>query len=290
MSDKTAVAIIGGDARQAEMAEMFRKDGFDVRTFGLEKYTGKAHLTRATSILDAVRGTDCVILPLPINSGDKLNAPLADREIDFQEIFQLLEKQCVVGGRIPDEVEQKAMEYGVNLFDYYTREELIVANAIPTAEGAIAAAMRELDVTIHGISCLVLGFGRVGKILAKDLSGLGAHVTVAARKHSDIAWIGAYGHQAIRLRELPEKAGGYDLIYNTAPSLVLDRGILEKVKKDCLVIDLASKPGGVDFNAAGELGVKTLWLLSLPGKVAPVTSGLIVKNTVQNLLLERRMS
>jgi dipicolinate synthase subunit A len=71
---------------------------------------------------------------------------------------------------------------------------------------------------------------------------------------------------------------------------VLDRGILEKVKKDCLVIDLASKPGGVDFNAAGELGVKTLWLLSLPGKVAPVTSGLIVKNTVQNLLLERRMS
>ena len=32
--------------------------------------------------------------------------------------------------------------------------------------------------------------------------------------------------------------------------LILDDEILAKVKKDALIIDLASKPGGIDFDAA----------------------------------------
>ena len=52
------------------------------------------------------------------------------------------------------------------------------------------------------------------------------------------------------------------------------------------MIDLASKPGGIDFDAARELGVNTIWALSLPGKVAPISAGQIICDTIHNILTE----
>ena len=68
--------------------------------------------------------------------------------------------------------------------------------------------------------------------------------------------------------------------------MVLGRLELEDVKEDCLILDLASKPGGVDLGAAGELGLTVVWALSLPGKVAPVTAGSAIKNTIYHMLHE----
>ena len=133
-------------------------------------------------------------------------------------------------------------------------------------------AMEELPVTIHNARCLVIGYGRLGKVLARQLRGLGGKVSVAARSYSDqlSGWLCAY-----------------DLIVNTVPAPVLGREELDDLKPGCLVIDLASKPGGVDFKAASELGVRAIWALSLPGKVAPVTAGLAIRDTVYNILRER---
>ena len=64
----------------------------------------------------------------------------------------------------------------------------------------------------------------------------------------------------------------------------------KRIRKDCLVIDLASKPGGVDFKAASELGVKVVWALGLPGKVAPISAGRIIADTVMNILSERGLT
>jgi len=71
------------------------------------------------------------------------------------------------------------------------------------------------------------------------------------------------------------------------PALLFDRRVLSALPAEAVVIDLASKPGGVDFTAAGELGVKTIWALSLPGKVAPISSGETIKDTILNILDER---
>ena len=51
-------------------------------------------------------------------------------------------------------------------------------------------------------------------------------------------------------------------------------------------MDLASKPGGVDMEAASRLGVRVIWALSLPGKVAPVTAGKIIRDTIYHILNE----
>ena len=43
--------------------------------------------------------------------------------------------------------------------------------------------------------------------------------------------------------------------------MILDKKRLERVRKDCIIIDLASKPGGVDFDAAKERGIKAILAL-----------------------------
>ena len=159
-------------------------------------------------------------------------------------------------------------------------------NATPTAEGAIQIAMEELPITLHGARVLVLGFGRVAKLVAHRFDALGARVSVAARKCADLAWAEAYGYGAEPLAKLDGWLCAYDLVINTVPQRVLDRSRLQDLRPGCLVVDLASKPGGVDFEAAAALGVKAIWALSLPGKVAPVTSGKIIRDTIYNILTE----
>lgn len=84
-------------------------------------------------------------------------------------------------------------------------------------------------------------------------------------------------------------AGWAATSWSSTPShaRVLDRARLADLDEGTLVIDLASKPGGVDFEGAAQLGVKVIWALSLPGKVAPVTSGKIIRDTIYHILGER---
>ncbi len=157
-----------------------------------------------------------------------------------------------------------------------------IANAIPTAEGAIQYAMVNSEITLHGSKCIVLGFGRCGKVLAHLLKGIGADLSVEARSAVDLAYIESYGYNPIPLNELTDNIGEYDFIFNTIPFLILDERKLKKIKKDCLVIELASKPGGIDFKAAKKLGIKVIDGQSLPGKVAPETAAKIIFDTILN--------
>ena len=161
-----------------------------------------------------------------------------------------------------------------------------IPNAVPTAEGAIEIAIAETPFTIHGSKSLVLGYGKIGKILSKDLYALGAQTYVEARKYADLAMIEGHGYEPLPLDNLKDHIHEFDIIFNTIPSLILDDEILTKVKKDALIIDLASKPGGIDFDAAKTYGLKVIWALSLPGKIAPVSSGAIIKDTIMNIIKE----
>ena len=146
--------------------------------------------------------------------------------------------------------------------------------------------MEETQRTIHGTKTLIMGFGRVGKVLSKMLHGIGSEVYCEARKNEDIAWIKAYGYTPVHLNDLNENLNKFDIIINTIPFQILDKERLGLLKDDVVIIDLASNPGGVDRRAAREKGVKVIWALSLPGKVAPVTSGIIIKETISNMISE----
>lgn len=285
-------SVIGGDMRQLSLAKSLASDGFDVTVFALGDDIPSG-CTKGADLISSVKNADYIILPLPVTSDDTtVSAPLAkDISIDLSELFKLVnEKQFVFGGKISNKTSSLMQQYRIQPNDYFLREEFAVLNAIPSAEGAVELAMSELPVTLHSSRCLVMGFGRIGKVLSHMLHGIGAKVTVCSKNLHDIAWADAYAYDGINITDMKDKISGFDVIFNTVPALIFERRILENVNKDTLIIDLASKPGGVDMRAAAELGLKTIWALGLPGKTAPVTAANIVKNTVLNMIHELGVS
>ncbi len=281
-------AIIGGDMRQACLTELFASDGHCITAFGLEK---AGHIKGARQgILNeaAISGYDCYVLPLPVsNQNGCLNTPLSDTGINLISLLRSFPKGSLIcGGRIEEDYINLCSELGLSVFDYFKREELAIANAAITAEGAIQIAMEETGITLSRAKVLVVGYGRVGKMLSHRLHSLGAEVTVSARKLSDMAWIKAYGYKAVNTAQLETVLPEFDIIFNTVPARVLGEDRLKLVDPSCLCIELASKPGGMDFNAASGLGLKSIWALSLPGRVAPVTAGTIIRDTIYNILRE----
>ena len=96
------------------------------------------------------------------------------------------------------------------------------------------------------------GYGRIGKVLSEMLKGLGANVTVSARKPADLAWIQLNGYQAVQTSQLADLSGNFDFVFNTIPSFIFTRKVLSRHHKDTLFIELASTPGGFDKEAVSK--------------------------------------
>ncbi len=280
--------VIGGDLRNVKLAEAIASDGNQVNLYGFKNAGFESKIDEIEDLDAAIDDSQIVIGPLPCtNDNETLNTPFHKDKICINEVFKKMKKnQLFIAGRISEKITQMAKAYNVYTIDILEREEMSVLNSIPTAEGAIQIAMEELPITLNGSKTLILGYGRVGKVLARMLSGIGAEVYVEARKYSDLAWLKANGINSVYINDLNNYLCNMDIIFNTVPSRLLDSDRLEKIGRDCLVIDLASKPGGVDFDRAKALGIKVIWALSLPGKVAPVTAANYMKQTIYNIIEE----
>lgn len=248
--------VIGGDRRQAELARLLAEEGRTVWTSGV---AGCPDLPAQAA------AADVVILPLPLCREDGiLNSETED--LPTSALFRRFSPgQLLLAGQVRPAQQIEAENCGLTLVDYFQREELTVANAAATAESALQIAMEHLDRTLLGMECLVLGFGRIGKLLAYRLHGLGAHVTVTARKPSDLAWIRAYGWQALETGRLDGALCDFGAVFNTVPSPVLGHLLLAQLPKGCLCVELASVQG-IDLAAAEELGLPHVWARSLPGR------------------------
>lgn len=293
MSGIDTFAIIGGDKRQVAMAESILSDGYNVCAVGFENAGLKIGITTA-SLKDAVKMSDYIILPVPATTSDGyLNAPHSRTQIAVDDGFaKTMFDKKIFCARAEDLIAASPIFSNMQLYDYSKREEFAVNNAIPTAEGAIQIAMQEYSGTINGSRCLVTGFGRIGKVLSKMLKGIGAKVTASARKPKDIAWINLLGYSAVLTASLASASSGsvdFDIIFNTIPSLIFDADVLARLPKNAVIIDLASLPGGVDFDAARKLKIKAIQALALPGKVAPRAAGEIIKNTIYNMIEEGQL-
>lgn len=270
---------------------MLAKDGNIVYTYGLEKaeeLKDKQNIIFCDKLNKAMNEkVEIVIGPIPFSSNGKyINSPFSDKEISVREIMANLNAKILIAGTITPEIYDMANDEYVEIIDVMKREELAVLNTISTAEGAIELAISNTNRILHGSQVLILGFGRIGKVLAKKMQGLSAIVTCAARKDDDLAWIKAYGYRNININTIGENLSQYDIIMNTVPHMILNEEKLQYVKEDCLLIDLASKPGGIDSNAVKERRLQLIWALALPGKVAPITTAEFIKDTIYNILKE----
>ena len=284
------ISIIGGDLRIVKLAQMLAEEGEEVYTYAIEQAEVLAkykNIKFCSDLKGAVKDMDIIIGPIPLSSNaEDVNTQFSNKKITILELFENIDSGLFVAGRLTDDIKNLAEENNVKYIDILEREELAVLNAISTAEGTIQIAMEETTRTIHGSLVLVMGFGRIGKIIAKMLDGIGARVYCEARKNSDLAWIKAYGYTPVHLNDVENIFPKFDLIINTIPKVILTEEKLKLIKKECLLIDIASSPGGVDKVAAKRLGVKNIWALSLPGKVAPHTSAEFIKETLSNIMSE----
>lgn len=283
-------AVIGGDLRIIELAKMLAKENNMVYTYGLEKaeqLKGIENIVICEKLTQAVKDSEIVIGPIPFSSNGKdINTPFSNTSVSVRELMHTINAKILIAGSIMPEVYDMANDEYIEIIDIMKREELAVLNTVSTAEGTIEIAISNTNKILHGSKVLILGFGRIGKVLARKMAGLSAKVTCAARKDEDLAWIKAYGHNATNINNLGENLSEYDLIINTVPHLVLTKERMDYVSEGCLLIDLASNPGGIDKKAAKDKNLKLVWALALPGKVAPVTTAEFIKDTIYNILKE----
>ena len=293
MTKAFELAILGGDERQIFMARTLAQMGWRVSVWGLGDCASRVCPARTVETpTEALEGARAVILPLPASvDGVRVNCPLdRNASLRLSAIFDVWSDGVLLGGRLPPILYSCAESHSIRLIDYYDDDILQLRNALPTAEGAIAIAMRELPVTIDGISAAVIGYGRIATVLAEKLYALGARVYLYARKQRDLVRASLCHLTPMHLisdaqtKSLTKIPRDCRLIFNTVPHVLFTRDVLETLPRDCLYIDLASAPGGIDWGAARELGIQTVWGTALPGKCVPESAGMILADTVDGIL------
>lgn len=272
-------AILGGDKRMLYAAKAFSDDGFDVSISGFDRLCSMCDI-EILNAPEAVLKADILVLPVRPCDGESLNAPSCAEKIKLSELSSLSGSKPIFTG-----CSDRMKEYfSGNIYDYSKREDFAVRNAVLTAEGALELLMREYERSIFASRALVLGYGRIGKVLSRYLRSLGADVTVAARKSSARIWAEIDGMKTLdySFKELKE----FHIIFNTVPSPVLGAAIIDTLDDDAFIIDLASLPGGVDFHRAKGRGLSCIHALGLPGKCAPMAAGKIIEETICNIIKE----
>lgn len=281
------VALVGGDAREKILAERLAALGAAVKAVGLpvegegmEVFEDIAlALVGAKALILPVRGTD--------EKGRIYSAFMLQPQVLLLEHLALLPPSSpVLVGLARPNLREMVARAGLRLIELMEIDEVAILNSIPSAEGAIQVAMESLPITIHGSFCVVLGFGRTGMTLARMLHALGARTVVVARNPAQLARSFEMGLGTATFAELPDLVAKADVIFNTVPALVLDERVLRSVQPGTLILDLASYPGGTDFEAARRLGLNAQLLPGLPSKVAPRTAGEILARVVPRLLAE----
>ena len=272
--------IIGGDRRQLETALFLKSLDHNVSTFGLSCAN---EFSTLSNINDDISKCDAVILPLPVTTDEKtVNTLLSSDTIFIDDILQCNPK-LIFGGLITDNLSEKLSSRNITYYDYYKSEALTIKNAVLTAEAAVAIAINCTDFSIFESEALVIGYGRIGRILSRYLKSLGANVTATSRNNGVLSAIKADNITPENTELVPLIAGKFDYIFNTAPYPILNRTFFKNCKKTVFVEDLATN-SGVDLASAKEHGINAGIYSGLPGKHSPQTAAKYIADEIINYL------
>lgn len=265
------IVFLNGDKREDAAATFLREQGYTV-SMARESYK---------ELIELANQADIVVFPV-----QGLEKSIY-KDIDYSRFLSLLTaRQLVLLGLGSPAISGGLRERGIKHICYLNRNDFALLNALPTAEGAIAMALLACDEILTGKKTLVLGFGRVGQVLALKLKAFGALTYVSSRVGDELALALAHGLQTIPLSQLPGFLKEFKIIFNTIPALILGPKELAQIQRGAYILDLASAPGGVDHEAARQYGIKVESAPGLPGKIAPVSAGIILGQTIKQIIQE----
>lgn len=287
------ILIVGGDSRYIEIINQLSNKNANIIIVGFDQLTfSSSNIYNIHFNKVAFKNIDILLLPVAgITKTGKVNITFSDEKDIYinEEIIRQLPDHCVIyTGTTNPFLTGLAKAYKKQLVCLFDRDDLAVLNSIPTAEGALQIAMEETEQTIHNSKVLVLGFGRVGMTVARLFSAVGAQVSVCARNPTALARNIEMGLTPIKIEKLKQSIISADICINTIPHIIINNNILSAMDKATLIIDLASTPGGTNFDAAKENGIKTIHALGLPGKVAPITAGNVLGKTLIQLIKDHQ--
>ncbi len=284
------IAVIGGDVRQLYLSRELLKKGFSVAVFGIDmpRLDENDNLIYSKSLSEATENAVMAVLPLPFTR-DKmtLNAPSSTEQIFLSDIYTYCANIPYIAAGLPDTESKNKLSGQSLLIDYATREDFTLKNALATVEGALAIAIREMPITLHGSVCAVTGYGRIGKILVRTLIALGANVKVFARKSTDRISAEIDGAKAFDIKDISENIYDTEILINTVPSVIIEEKVLNNFPKSSIIIELASPPGGVDKHDAAINGIRLVNAQSLPGKYSPISAAKAIYDSIFSALCEK---
>lgn len=288
--------VLGGDGRQNAVCIGLAESGKQVTAVGLGtdipthpairwcESVDKALERSFASHRDVPR---VLILPLPsTRDGHTVWCPRDPAcLVTLAHIAELMERYPnlrLFGGCLPTTLTDALSAAATDrCTDYYLDEALQVRNAHLTAEAALMLIMEQTDRAVRDLRVGIIGYGRIGHMLAHILTALGASVTVCARRSESRAWAACEGCRTLHVTSLADLCHGFDVVCNTVPSLVLDRDVLNAVDADTLILDLASgATPEVIRECAESRGVRYVRAPSLPGRYAPTEAGDIIADAI----------
>jgi len=275
--------IVGGDMRNLEVANILSSKGHNCLIYGLDRIDfSDINVKTADVVSTSIKGCDGVILPVPVSKdGVRITTPYSNDDIYLAEIFSTVDKSTqIFGGVVSKKLIEAASLRNIKIIDYMEDEKVKIRNAQLTAEGTVEIAINRTKHSIWGSEILVCGYGRIGKFVAKYLKALGGNVTVTSRNDDTLTEAVLNRYNAINTGNIADKIEEYHLIINTVPTMIFNEKLLRKCSPNVKIIDLASAPGGVDFEVAKYLKIDAISALSLPGKTAPETAAKIITNSI----------
>lgn len=275
--------IVGGDRRIDALSEILKDRGFSTKPLRKD-------------LRELFFSCDVIIFPVPV-SKNKITVFSSDPEFDITLDDVIAEssrhsQRIIFGGLFPARFADALVKNGHTVIDIFKDEGLIYKNAVSTAEGALMIAMEKTEKTVISTSFSVLGFGRIGSYLCKLIHGMGGKITVLARSEKALNEAKDLGYNAVdisstdNVNEIVAALDSSAVIFNTVPSVVIDREIIEKLRTRPLYIELASFPYGIDSQAARELDFNIIYAPSLPGRYAPISAAEYIYQTVSAALEE----
>lgn len=217
------------------------------------------------------------VLPTPVT---KLDKNLDLKEKFKQELINCKGPVLVFAGALNEEWRTFLEKNGIAYWDFMKLPEVVEGNAQITAEATLAEVLKYGRYSVKGQKVLVTGYGCCGKKIARVFSALGAEVLVAARRQEVREEAAGDGYESVDFSALKEAVIGVNTVINTVPAQVITEEVIANMKEDALVIDIASNPGGTDFDAAQKYRVEAHLSLGLPGIYTTTSSALILKNAI----------